>query len=265
MEAWLGQYCINVSDLDATVTFYETLGLTNTSRTDIPNAREAIVENAAGKGGKIQLAQQHDHSGAIDHGNAFWKLYINTNDNDRLYRSAMDAGYESTMEPMRMEQWPTTVAFVKDPDGYNVEFVQRHPWLDGDDTTYSWVGQYCVYVSDLARTIKFYETAGLTCTSQTDIPNIKEAILENPNGRGGKIQLAQKLEDAAPIAMGSAMWKLYIKTDDCEALHETLVDAGYRETVKPMFLEQWNTTMPFVLDPDGYQVEIITHARDRSS
>src|SRR5262249_34897346 len=134
MDAWLGQYCINVSDLDATVKFYETLGLTNTSRTDIPNAREAIVEDGGGKGGKVQLAQQHDHTGPIDHGNAFWKLYINTNDIDRLYRAAIDAGYESTMEPMRMEQWPTTVAFVNDPDGYNVEFVQRHPWLDGDET-----------------------------------------------------------------------------------------------------------------------------------
>jgi hypothetical protein len=32
-----------------------------------------------------------------------------------------------------------------------------------------------------------------------------------------------------------------------------------------MLLEQWNTTMSFVLDPDGYQVEIITLARDRRS
>ena len=55
---------------------------------------------------------------------------------------------------------------------------------------HAWVGQYCVYVSDLEQTIKFYETLGLTCTSQTDIPNIKEAILENANGKGGKIQLA---------------------------------------------------------------------------
>ena len=37
------------------------------------------------------------------------------------------------------------------------------------------------------------------------------------------------------------------------------------EAVTPMWLEQWDTTMSFVLDPDGYQVEIITLARDRKA
>ena len=265
MEAWLGQYCINVTDLDASVNFYKTLGLTNTSRTEIPNAYEAIMEDAGLKGGKIQLAQQKESTGPIQHGNAFWKGYVNTNDIEKLHQAAITAGYESTMTPLRLDRWPSTIGFLKDPDGYVVELHQRHPWQDGDDTTFAWVGQYCIYVSDLARTIKFYETLGLTCTSQTDIPDVKEAILENPNGRGGKIQLAQKLNDDSPIDMGTAMWKLYIHSDDCEAVHKTAVDAGYRELVAPMLLERWNTTMSFVVDPDGYQVEIITLARDRKS
>jgi lactoylglutathione lyase len=257
MEAWLGQYCINVSDLDASVRFYEALGLSNTSRTEIPNAYEAIMEDARVKGGKLQLAQQKEQAGSIDHGNAFWKLYVNTNDIERQYRAAIDAGYASESPPARLEQWPVTMAFLRDPDGYLVELVQRHPWLDGDGTTYAWVGQYCVYVSDLQQTIKFYETLGLTCTSQTDIPNVKEAILENGNGKGGKIQLAHKLEDPSPIEMGTAMWKLYVHTDDCEALHAAAVDAGYRETMQPMRLERWPTTISFLLDPDGYQVELM--------
>ena len=45
MESWLAQYCINVSDLDRTVSFYEALGLECTSRTDIQVAKEAILEN----------------------------------------------------------------------------------------------------------------------------------------------------------------------------------------------------------------------------
>src|SRR5262249_20051605 len=184
--------CINVRDLDAAVQFYETLGLTNTSRTEIPNAFEAIVENADTKGGKLQLAQQKDNAGPIEHGNAFWKLYVNTNDIERQYQAAVDAGYRAESAPVRLERWPTTIAFLRDPDGYLVELVQRHPWLDGDETTFAWAGQYCVYVSDLPRTIAFYETLGLSCTSRTDIPNVKEAILENTSGKGGKIQLAQK-------------------------------------------------------------------------
>ena len=30
------------------------------------------------------------------------------------------------MEPQQLDRWPVTVAFVKDPDGYLIEFVQNH-------------------------------------------------------------------------------------------------------------------------------------------
>jgi catechol 2,3-dioxygenase-like lactoylglutathione lyase family enzyme len=126
MANWLGQYCINVTDLERTVAFYEALGLECTSRTEIPNAWEAILENTA-KGGKLQLAEQKDQSGPIDMGNAFWKLYVNTDDVASTYRAALDAGAASVMEPQRLDRWPVTIAFVADPDGYQVELVQRDP------------------------------------------------------------------------------------------------------------------------------------------
>src|SRR5690606_13998872 len=59
MTSWLGQYCINVTDLYTSVAFYETLGLACTSRTSIPEASEAIVENPAG-GSRLQLARPKD-------------------------------------------------------------------------------------------------------------------------------------------------------------------------------------------------------------
>jgi lactoylglutathione lyase len=261
MESWLGQYCINVTDLDRTVAFYEAIGLTNTSRTDIPQAREAIMEEAGGKGGKIQLAQQLANEGPIDMGSAFWKLYVNTNDIGTMYQAALDFGVESVTEPQRLERWPTSVGFVKDPDGYLVEFVQRHPWLDGDDTTQAWVGQYCINVSDIDASIKFWETLGMECTSQTDIQVAKEAILEN-TAKGGKVQLAQHEKQDGPIDMGTAMWKLYVWTDDCTGLYERATSAGYQSVVEPMLLERWNTTMAFVADPDGYQVELVQRHPD---
>ena len=109
-----------------TVGFYEALGLECTSRTRIDTAGEAIVETV-GKGGKVQFAQQDDRDGPLDMGNAFWKLYVNTNDIGATHVAALAAGAEEVMAPMRMEQWPTSVSFVKDRDGYLVEFVERVP------------------------------------------------------------------------------------------------------------------------------------------
>lgn len=127
MSTWLGQYCIYVTDIDRTVAFYEALGLECTSRTEIDHAYEAIIEHP-GKGSKMQVAQRKDHDGPIEMGSALWKLYVNTDDIERTYSSALAAGGTVVAAPVRMERWPVTIAFVADPDGYQVEFVERHPW-----------------------------------------------------------------------------------------------------------------------------------------
>ncbi|HWC38446.1 MAG TPA: VOC family protein [Acidimicrobiales bacterium] len=124
MTTWLGQYCINVTDLERSVAFYEALGLECTSRTEIPQALEAIVENRD-RGSKLQLAQQKDRDGPIDMGSAFWKLYVNTEDIDATYRRSLEAGATSISEPQALDRWPVTIAFVADPDGYQIELVQR--------------------------------------------------------------------------------------------------------------------------------------------
>jgi lactoylglutathione lyase len=117
-----------VGDIEASLAFYELLGLTCTSRTEIPHAHEAIVEQP-GQGGKLQLAQQLDGSiagdGPVQPG-SFWKLYVNTDDCEGLHRVAVDAGHPSLVPPMQLDRWPVTIAFIGDPDGYQVELVQRH-------------------------------------------------------------------------------------------------------------------------------------------
>ena len=253
MTSWLGQYCINVSDLDRSVAFYEALGLTCTSRTEIPQAFEAIVETP-GHGGKLQLARQKDQAEPFDLGSAFWKLYVNTHDIAGTFRAALAAGATVEAEPERLDRWPVTVAFVRDPDGYLVELVERHPWPDGSPDA-PWLGQYCLNVTDIDATVAFYELLGLTCTSRTDIPQAKEAIVENAS-RGGKLQLAQQLDQDGPLRMGS-MWKLYVDTDDCQGLHDAAVAAGHVSLVPPMRLDRWPVTIAFVTDPDGYQVELV--------
>ncbi len=254
MTSWLGQYCLNVTDLDRAVAFYEALGLSCTSRTEIPQAFEAIVENPAG-GSKLQLAHQKEQELPLDLGTAFWKLYVNTRDIGAAFATARAAGATVESAPERLERWPVTVGFVRDPDGYLVELVERHPWPDDAPAGGPWLGQYCLNVTDIEATIGFYELLGLSCTSRTEIPHAHEAILEQP-GRGGKLQLAQQRDQDGPVRMGS-MWKLYVDTDDCRAVHDAAVGAGHPSLMAPMRLDRWPVTIAFVQDPDGYQVELL--------
>ncbi|MGZ8753035.1 MAG: VOC family protein [Acidimicrobiia bacterium] len=252
--SWLGQYCINVTDLDRSVGFYEAIGLECTSRTEIDQALEAIVERP-GFGSKLQLAQQKGQAGPIDMGAGFWKLYVNTTDIAGRYRAAIDAGAGSVMAPTRMDRWPVTIGFVADPDGYQVELVERHPWPD-DVAVDVWLGQYCINVTDLDATVRFYETLGLECTSRTEIDHAWEAIVESP-GKGSKLQLAQQKDQDGPIDMGTAFWKLYVNTDDADDAYRAAIDAGSTSVMEPMRLDRWPVTVGFVADPDGYQVELV--------
>jgi lactoylglutathione lyase len=126
MVAILAQYCINVSDLERSIVFWrDTIGIPLVSRTEIPGAREAILQSPHG-GSRMQLAQHDDQTSPIDMGTALWKLYVNTDDATSLHDRAVAAGCESVMPPTRLERWPVTMAYVKDLDGYLIEFVEYH-------------------------------------------------------------------------------------------------------------------------------------------
>jgi len=126
MTQSLGQYCINVTDLERAVSFWEgIIGIPVQSRTEIPNVLEVVLQAEAG-GSRIQLAQHLDRSGPIDMGTAMWKIYVDTDDCQALYDKAIAAGCESVSPPQKLDRWPVTVAFIKDYDGYLIELLQNH-------------------------------------------------------------------------------------------------------------------------------------------
>ena len=123
MGVSVDQYCINVTDLEKSVDFYtKTIGLELTHRVEEEEFREAIL--AGESGNRIQLAWQRNQSGPIEHGNGFWKLYLQSDDCEGLYKRCIEAGAESVMEPTKLDEWPVIAAFVKDPDGYLVEILE---------------------------------------------------------------------------------------------------------------------------------------------
>lgn len=254
MGTWVGQYCLNVEDLERSVAWWSAIGLQNTSRTEIPDALEAIMQNPAA-GGLFQIAQQKSQQGPVDLGNALWKVYVNTPDIADTFKRAVAAGAEIVSEPERLGRWPVTIAFVRDPDGRLVEFVERDPWPEGSPTGEPWLGQYCINVPDLDAAVAFHEKLGLTCTSRTEIDEALEAIIENP-GRGGSIQLAQQ-KGGTPLHHGDGLWKRYLNSDDCEALYRTALEAGAEAVMEPTRLERWPTIIAFFRDPAGYLVEIV--------
>ncbi|MSW45779.1 MAG: hypothetical protein F2837_07605 [Actinobacteria bacterium] len=123
------------------------------------------------------------------------------------------------------------------------------------------VGQYCIKVSDLDRSVHFYvDLLGLKVQGRTEIPNVNEVHLAADSG-GGRLQLAKFAETMSPQPLdhGNALWKTYINVDDCQATWQRVVDAGYTSVMDPERLERWPVIVAFVYDPDGYLIELIQH------
>src|SRR5262249_61133801 len=92
------------------------------------------------------------------------------------------------------------------------------------------------------------------------LPHGQEVHLAGHAG-GGRLQLGKFAETIRPqpIDHGNALWKIDMNGDDCAATWKKAVDAGYRSVMGPERLERWPVVVSFVLDPDGYLVEIIQH------
>ncbi len=118
------------------------------------------------------------------------------------------------------------------------------------------VDQYCINVSDLARSVDFYENAiGLTVTHRIEEKEFREVVLGGESGN--RIQLAWQRDQKGPIVHGNGFWKLYLQTDDCRGLYQRCIDWGAESVTEPVQLEEWPVIAAFVKDPDGYLVEIL--------
>lgn len=116
--------------------------------------------------------------------------------------------------------------------------------------------QYCINVSDLARSERFYtEGLGLTVTHRIEIPGVSEVVLAGASGN--RLQLAYHHAQSGPIRHGEGLWKLYLDTDDCAGLYERALAAGAEAVSGPQHLAQWNVSVAFIRDPDGYLFEIV--------
>jgi lactoylglutathione lyase len=121
------------------------------------------------------------------------------------------------------------------------------------------LGQFCINVRDIDRALEFWEgVCELELQHRTEIPGVLEAVLQSPHG-GSRMQLAQHLERAEPIDMGTAMWKLYVNTSDCQAVYDRAIAAGCESVTEPTTLDRWPVIVAFVKDFDGYLIEFVEH------
>ena len=117
------------------------------------------------------------------------------------------------------------------------------------------IGNVAIEVSDLERSERFYtEGLGLEVLTRIDTPEVREVIVGTP-GDGSQLMLA-KHASADSMTEPSGIWKIFLFTDDADALYSAAIASGAEPVEPPQFLEQFKVTIAFVHDPDGYLLEL---------
>ncbi|HXH63922.1 MAG TPA: lactoylglutathione lyase [Mariprofundaceae bacterium] len=119
---------IRVGDLERSIAFYtEVLGMHVLRRKDYPEGRFTLAFVGYGpedEGAVIELTHNWDTQ-SYELGNGFGHIAIAVDDIVAACERIRERGGVITREPGPMKHGTTVIAFVRDPDGYAIELIER--------------------------------------------------------------------------------------------------------------------------------------------
>ena len=119
---------LRVGNLDASLRFYtEVLGMRLLRRTDYPEGRFTLAFVGYGEEidhTVIELTHNWD-TASYELGNGFGHLAVEVPNAAAACDQVRALGGKVTREAGPMKHRTTVIAFVEDPDGYKIEFIQR--------------------------------------------------------------------------------------------------------------------------------------------
>lgn len=119
---------IRVGDLQRSIDFYtQVLGMRLLRKSDYPSGRftNAFVGyDDESRAAVLELTHNWDTK-SYDMGSAFGHVAVEVEDAYKACEEVKKRGGKVVREPGPMKHGTTVIAFVEDPDGYKIEFVQR--------------------------------------------------------------------------------------------------------------------------------------------
>jgi lactoylglutathione lyase len=119
---------LRVGDLQRSIDFYTSvLGMKLLRQKDYPDGRFTLAFVGYGDEDEtavIELTHNWD-TRSYDLGNAFGHIAIGMPDVYKTCEAVKAKGGKVTREPGPMKFGGSVIAFVEDPDGYKIEFIQR--------------------------------------------------------------------------------------------------------------------------------------------
>ncbi len=118
--------CYRIGDIDRSVEFYATLGFEERRRMPIGDEAVNVFMGLPGEDPRLELTYNHGVD-SYDLGSGYNHIAIAVDDLDGTLAGLAQSGIEPEKPPYRPGGRTTgsRIAFVRDPDGYRVELIER--------------------------------------------------------------------------------------------------------------------------------------------
>ncbi|KAG6778524.1 hypothetical protein POTOM_014859 [Populus tomentosa] len=249
-----------VGDLDRTIKFYtEGFGMKLLRHRDIPEEKYSNAFLGFGPEESnfvVELTYNYGVT-SYDIGEGFGHFAIATEDVYKLVEKLRALGGNITREPGPVKGGASVIAFVKDPDGYAFELIQRGPTPEP-------LCQLMLRVGDLDRSIKFYEKAlGMKLLRKIDRPEYKYTLAMMGYADEYETTVLELTYNygVTEYTKGNAYAQVAISTDDvyksAEVVNLVTQELGGKITRQPGPIPGINTKITSFLDPDGWKSVLV--------
>jgi lactoylglutathione lyase len=109
------------------VSFYEKLGFEVMHRMPIGDDATNVFMGLPGDGARLELTHNHDVTEPYEIGTGYGHIAITADDLDSTLEHLAADGIEPEKPPYQVREGGSRICFVRDPDGYRIELIERSP------------------------------------------------------------------------------------------------------------------------------------------
>ena len=116
--------CYRIGEIDRSVTFYEALGFEERRRMPIREEAINVFMGLPGDGDRLELTYNHGVD-SYELGTGYNHIALTVEDLDGTLAALAEKGIDPEKPPYSLREGGSRICFVRDPDGYRVELIER--------------------------------------------------------------------------------------------------------------------------------------------
>ena len=116
--------CYRIGDIDRSVAFYQALGFEEVGRAPIRDEAINVFMGLPGDGPRLELTYNFGVD-SYDLGTGYNHVAVTVDDLDGTLGRLAEKGIEPEKPPYTVHEGGSRLCFVRDPDGYRIELIER--------------------------------------------------------------------------------------------------------------------------------------------